>query len=240
MNVEYDNLTPLYDQVKHLLLRDIKTGQHKRGTYLPSETDLCKYYNVSRITLRRAVLELCSEGYLKRVHGKGTLVTEPMLKQALVSLSGFTESLTSTGHEVRYAVLESAVQLVSSSVKERLKGAKDDQVVRIRRLLFVDDRPLTLEELSFLESRYGQVMESVTKGGSFNEALRSLYGEQPGEAERVINVDFPSAAECDLLVCMASQPVYRIEKLVLGKNRKPISFSVLITPCDRVTYSISA
>lgn len=240
MNVEYDNLTPLYDQVKHVLLRDIKTGKHACGTYLPSEADLCEHYNVSRITLRRAVLELCSEGYLKRVRGKGTLVTEPKLRQALVSLSGFTESLTSSGHQVRYAVLESAVQSASSSVNERLRGAKDDQVVRIRRLLFVDDRPLTLEELYYLESRYGRVAESVARGGSFNEALRSLYGEQPGAAERTINVDFPSAAECDLLACSASQPVYRIEKLVLGQDRKPISFSVLITPCDRVTYSVSA
>ena len=70
--------------------------------------------------------------------------------------------------------------------------------------------------------------------------LKSLYGEEPKAAERAINVDFPSAKECELLACTASQPVYRIEKLVLGKGRRPISFSVLITPCDRVTYSISS
>ena len=80
MTVKYDNLTPLYDQVKRLILGDLKTGHRRSGTYLPSETELCEHYGVSRITLRRAVTELCAEGYLRRVHGKGTLVTEPKLK----------------------------------------------------------------------------------------------------------------------------------------------------------------
>src|SRR3954454_20539521 len=108
MAVEYDSLTPLYDQVRHLLLRDIKEGRFQRGGYLPAEPDLCERYGVSRITLRRAVHDLGAEGYLKRMHGRGTLVTEPKLKQTLVSLSGFTEALTSSGHTVRYAVLENA------------------------------------------------------------------------------------------------------------------------------------
>jgi GntR family transcriptional regulator, frlABCD operon transcriptional regulator len=240
MKVEYDNLSPLYDQVKHLLLRDIKEGRFQRGSYLPSEPDLCERYSVSRITLRRAVHELCAEGYLKRMHGRGTLVTEPKVKQTLVSLSGFTESLTSSGHEVRYAVLDGAVHTSSNAVKERLGAAGTDQLVGIRRLLLVDGRPLTLEELYFLETRYGQVAEPVSKGASFNKALKSLYGEEPKAAERAINVDFPSTVECELLACTSSRPVYRIEKLVLGKGRKPISFSILVTPCDRVTYSISS
>jgi GntR family transcriptional regulator, frlABCD operon transcriptional regulator len=240
MKVEYDNLTPLYDQVKHLLLRDIKEERFQHGSYLPSEPDLCERYGVSRITLRRAVHELCAEGYLRRMHGRGTLVTEPKLKQTLVSLSGFTESLTSSGHTVRYAVLDNAIHAPSNDVKEHLKATDSDQAIRIRRLLLVDDRPLTLEDLYFLGSRYGRVAEPVSKGGSFNKALKFLYGEEPKAAERAINVDFPSAAECELLACTASQPMYRIEKLVLGKRRMPISFSVLITPCDRVTYSISS
>jgi GntR family transcriptional regulator, frlABCD operon transcriptional regulator len=240
MKVEYDNLSPLYDQVRLQLLRDIKDGQFLRGSYLPSEPDLCKRYGVSRITVRRAVQELCADGYLKRMHGRGTLVTEPKVEQTLVSLSGFTEALTSSGHKVRYDVLDDTIQAPSTDVKERLKATGNDQLIGIRRLLLVDERPLTLEDLYFLRSRYGRVAEPVSKGGSFNKALKSLYGEEPKAAERAINVDFPSATECELLACTGSQPVYRIGKLVLGKGRRPISFSVLITPCDRVTYSISS
>ena len=239
MKVEYENVTPLYDQVRRLLLSDIKAGRHRGSAYLPPEADLCAHYNVSRPTVRRAVSELCSEGYLKRVRGKGTLITEPRLKQTLVSLTGFTESLASLGHEVRYSILESTVLSGPSDLNNRLQGKEDDHVVGVRRLLIVDDRPLTIEYLYFLQSRHGLALEPVANGGSFYEALRTLYREQPAGAERTINVDFPSAPECELLACTASQPVYRIEKLVLGKNQYPISFSVLVTPSDRVTYSIT-
>ena len=239
MTVEYDNLTPLYDQVKRLILGDLKTGHYRNGTYLPSETDLCEYYKVSRITLRRAVSELCSEGYLKRVHGKGTLVTEPKLRQTLVSLTGFTESLASLGHSVSYRVLEKGDYAPPEGVRERLQAASDDHVVGIRRLLVVDGRPLTIEELYFLQSRYEKTIGPVTKGGSFYEALKTFYDEQPAAAERIVNVDFPAPSECELLACPPSQPVYRIEKLVIGREKNPVSFSVLITPSNRVTYSIS-
>jgi len=239
MTVEYENVTPLYDQVRRLLLSDIKAGRHRGSAYLPSEADLCAHYNVSRPTVRRAVSELCSEGYLKRVRGKGTLITEPRLKQTLVSLTGFTESLASLGHKVRYSIVESTVLTGPSELNNRLQGKEDDHVVGVRRLLIVDDRPLTIEYLYFLQSRHGLALEPVANGGSFYEALRTLYREQPAGAERTINVDFPSAPECKLLACTASQPVYRIEKLVLGKNQYPISFSVIVTPSDRVTYSIT-
>jgi GntR family transcriptional regulator, frlABCD operon transcriptional regulator len=239
MTVEYDNLTPLYDQVKRLILGDLKTGRYRSGTYLPSETDLCEHYQVSRITLRRSVSELCSEGYLKRVHGKGTLVTTPKLQQTLISLTGFTESLASRGHSVSYRVLEKGDYAPPEGVRNRLRAASDDQVVGIRRLLMVDDRPLTIEELYFLRSRYEKAIAPVIKAGSFYEALKTFYDEQPSAAERTINVDFPSPGECELLACPPSQPVYRIEKLVIGRKENPVSFSVLVTPSNRVTYFIS-
>jgi GntR family frlABCD operon transcriptional regulator len=239
MTIQYDNLSPLYDQVKRLILGGLKTGHYRSGTYLPSETDLCELYGVSRITLRRAVSELCMEGHLKRVHGKGTLVTEPKLQQTLISLTGFTESLARLGHSVSYRILEKGDCALPQGVRDRLQAAPNDQVVGIRRLLMVDDRPLTIEGLYFLHSHYEKAIAPVAKGGSFYEALKTFYDEQPSSAERMINVDFPSPDECDLLVCPPSQPVYRIEKLVIGRKKNPISFSVLITPSNRVTYSIS-
>lgn len=86
--------------MKRLILGDLKDGHYQSGPHLPSETDLRELYGVSRITLRRAVSEFCLEGHLKRVHGKGTLVTEPKLQQTLISLSGLTESLARLGHSV--------------------------------------------------------------------------------------------------------------------------------------------
>lgn len=240
MTIEYDNLTPLYDQVRRFILADLDSGRYPSGSYLPPEPDLCAQYAVSRITLRRAVTDLCAEGRLRKVHGKGTLVLVPKVRQALVSLSGFTEALTGLGHAVRYKVLDGDLQPGNDDIGRRLHGQAEDRVVRISRLLIVDEVPLTLEDLYFLEQRFGRVVESVLEGGSFDEAMRLYYRQQPGAAERVINVGAPAAREHELLQCAASQPVYRMEKLVLGRHRDPIALSQMVTPCDRVTFLVAS
>lgn len=59
MTIGYDNLYPFYDQVKRLILGDLKIGHDQSETYLPSETDLFELYGVSRITLNWAISGLC-------------------------------------------------------------------------------------------------------------------------------------------------------------------------------------
>ena len=61
-----DGLLPLYEQVRRKILSEIEAGRLAEGSFLPPELELCATYGVSRITLRRAVGELCAEGLLLR------------------------------------------------------------------------------------------------------------------------------------------------------------------------------
>jgi GntR family frlABCD operon transcriptional regulator len=237
--IDKSTSTPLYEQVKRLIMADLKSRSYADDRYLPSESKLCELYSVSRITLRRAVSELCDEGLLQKVHGKGTMATVPKVKQTLVSLTGFTEAMQSLGHSVHFRILDPVPNLGLDTVRSKLDAAVDAQIVSIRRLLLVDDHPLTIEQLFFLEDRYGDTVTLVKNGGSFYDALKNLYKEHPAEAERSINVGFPSQDEATLLACPVSQTVYRIEKTVFGRHRNAISFSILTTPTDRVTYMLN-
>ncbi|WP_193227684.1 GntR family transcriptional regulator [Aureimonas psammosilenae] len=238
MDSEYDNSTPLYDQVRLRLLGDLQSGRYEPGSYLPAEPELCRIYGVSRITLRRSVAELCAEGVLKKVHGRGTLVSTPKLNQALVSLGGFTETLQEQGISNRYLVVDVRESSLAGDLRARLASGGNEIAVSIRRILLADERPLTLETLVFLKPRYGGVVASVEKGGSFHAALQHVYGIGPRSAERVLNVDFPSAEEAALLKTSSLQPVFRIEKTVFDAKGGPIAFSLLVTPTDRVTYTL--
>jgi DNA-binding GntR family transcriptional regulator len=238
MGWEYDNSLPLYDQVRLRILSDLRSGRFAAGSYLPAEAQLCEAYGVSRITLRRAVSDLCGDGLLKKVHGRGTLVTAPKLQQALVSLGGFTETLHEQGIKSRFRVIDIAAAASEEELHRRLSGAAGETVLAIRRILFANERPLTLETLFLLEQRYGRVVSTVGEGGSFYGALRDLYGEVPQAAERTINVSFPSVDEAERLEASPSQPVFRIEKTVFGTDGRPIALSRLTTPVDRVTYTI--
>lgn len=66
--------TPLYEQLKNAIRKEIDEKKYSSGDRMPSEAELEKLYNVSRITVRRAIKELCDEEVLVRRQGKGTFV----------------------------------------------------------------------------------------------------------------------------------------------------------------------
>ncbi|MEW6047853.1 MAG: GntR family transcriptional regulator, partial [Bacillota bacterium] len=68
------NRLVMYQQLKEGILHDISSGRLGAGAKLPSERELCRAYSVSRVTVRRAILDLVSEGILETVPGKGTYV----------------------------------------------------------------------------------------------------------------------------------------------------------------------
>src|ERR1700712_2178856 len=101
-----DGLSPLYQQVRLRLLADMTSGRLSEGAPLPPEPDLCATFGVSRVTLRRAVTELCAEGRLTRQQGRGTFVSQPKVRQTLVSLSGFSEMMDGLGRPSAHKVIE--------------------------------------------------------------------------------------------------------------------------------------
>lgn len=68
--------SPLYQQVMEDIVHDIASGLYRAGEKIPSEADLGDIYDVSRITVRRAVEELVKQGKLTKRQGKGTFVNE--------------------------------------------------------------------------------------------------------------------------------------------------------------------
>lgn len=229
-----DGLLPLYEQVRRRLLSEIEIGRLAEGSFLPPEFELCATYGVSRITLRRAVGELCAEGVLIRQQGRGTLIAPRKLQQS-ISLSGFADVVEGRGHKAGHRILAREDAAHAPAVAARLGAAR---IVRFLRLLEIDDRPMTLETLFFDEERFADAVGPVGAGESFFASLRACYGMEPEHAERIIDVGFAHTSEAQLLGVSISEPVYRIEKLVLGATSAPIALSHTITPCRLVTLAV--
>ncbi|WP_246374770.1 GntR family transcriptional regulator [Aquamicrobium lusatiense] len=229
-----DGLLPLYEQVRRRLLSEIETGRLAEGSFLPPEFELCATYGVSRITLRRAVGELCAEGVLIRQQGRGTVIAPRKLQQS-ISLSGFADVVEGRGHKAGHRILGREDGADAPAAASRLRA---ERVVRFVRLLEIDDRPMTLETLFFDEERFADAVGPVGTGESFFATLRASYGVEPEHAERVIDVGFARASEAQSLGVSTTEPVYRIEKLVLGAGGAPIALSHTITPCRLVTLAV--
>lgn len=84
---------PLYKQVSNDLKALIDSGEFKKGDLLPSENELSKRYDTTRVTIRQALSGLMNMGYITRRHGKGSIVSEPKQGLGILSLSGVTASI---------------------------------------------------------------------------------------------------------------------------------------------------
>ena len=83
MKLDKESTVSLYIQLMHIIKEQIHNGTYLEGEQIPTEGELSKMYNISRITIRRAIEELCQQGYLKKIQGKGTFVEAPKIYRKL-------------------------------------------------------------------------------------------------------------------------------------------------------------
>lgn len=158
--IEREARLPYYEQLKQLILREIARNGLEPGHLMPSETEMCTTYGVSRTVVRQAVGELVTEGVLQRMRGKGTFVAKPKFsEQFMESTVGFFEDLTSHGHSVSSSVLSIDRVEIAGRVRELIGGsgshcieivrlrAVNDEVVAFTKSYLARDDPGLLEHL---------------------------------------------------------------------------------------------
>jgi len=97
--------TPLYHQLKAVLLSAIQSGRWKAGEQLPTESELAEMYGVSKITVREALRELAQMRYVRREQGRGTFVARTHLEQGPRELTSFSEEMRRRGYRSSSRVL---------------------------------------------------------------------------------------------------------------------------------------
>ena len=155
MKLDDNNSIPLYLQLKNTIKGLIESGEIQKGEKIPSEHELCKKYDVSRITVRNALAELEDEGYLIKKQGKGTFATKPKLFRPLEDSVGFSESCRNAGMESSSIVLKREVLPLDERMKDILKLSDRDQVLYIQRLRLADGEPLMIENNYYSYAKYG-------------------------------------------------------------------------------------
>src|SRR5215212_6145210 len=141
--------SPLYQQIKALILQSLQAGEWKPGESIPSEMDLAARFRVSQGTVRKAIDELASENLVVRRQGKGTFVAthaEQHVQYRFLRLMPDTGDLDSEGPAHR-AVLECKRVRASADVARALALRPGDSVIQVRRVLSFGGVPTILEDL---------------------------------------------------------------------------------------------
>lgn len=89
---------PIYRRIKDYILHEIQLGHWREGDVIPTEAALSKQFEVSRMTVNRALRELTSEQILNRIQGSGTYVAQQKYQATLVKVKSIADEIRARGH----------------------------------------------------------------------------------------------------------------------------------------------
>jgi GntR family transcriptional regulator len=136
--------TPLYLQVRKVLMSAIKRGVFQADDALPSERALSEMIGISRVTARKAIDALASEGIIVRKHGSGNYIA-PLLEQPLSRLTSFTEELKQRGFKPTSRWLSRVIARALPDELLTFGLSPGSKVVRLERVRMANDVPMAFE-----------------------------------------------------------------------------------------------
>lgn len=137
---------PLYIQLKNTIIQQIEEKKLLPGDRLLSEAQFQKEFHISRVTVRKAIDELISEGYLTRIHGKGTFVKQN--EQSMQRTLSLTDVCRIQGKSLSSEVLFADLVHVT---EELSKSFPAKQLIKIERIRKIDGVAIMLETCFFPE-----------------------------------------------------------------------------------------
>ena len=161
-----DSYSPLYKQLMQKLRSDIQNGVYPVHSRIPSEQELCDTYQVSRVTVRKALAELTQEGLLNRHQGKGTFVGVPRIRKDLRDVNSFHDICRVMGSVPTTRLLHVQWVYPEETDARELNCEPGEQVLEIVRLRLADDIPVMLETNRF-PADYGWLSEADLTGSLY-------------------------------------------------------------------------
>ncbi|NMB01979.1 MAG: GntR family transcriptional regulator [Firmicutes bacterium] len=207
--IRKDSVIPLYHQLKEILREQIDSRKYKPHQQIPSESELQKAHGLSRATVRKAIDGLVREGFLYRLHGKGTFVAEPRDR---LTLDSFTENMRSFGFNPTTVVLENTLLTdVDPELQQKLGIGPEEQVIRLKRLRFIDGEELLLST-SYLPASLCPGLENEEITGSLYKKLAEDHNIVPSWGEDFIEPVIINDEDAKLLNTTPGGPALLVER----------------------------
>jgi GntR family transcriptional regulator len=229
---------PFYSQLREILL-DRLANEWMTGDKLPSEADLCSYYEVSRTVVRQAVDQLALDGLIVKVKGVGAFVADRKVDATFIQrAAGFHDEMVQQGRKITGRVLEQRVIPATVRVAAQLEIPIGAEVVQFDRVRFVDDVPAQVVYTRLPYTRFPGFDEIDMTDRSLYQVLDERYGCRPATGRRRVEARGAEAAEAPLLDIAEGAPVLVMQSLTRDALQRPFEWFVAVYRADRFQFDI--
>lgn len=240
MDHDRNRLTPRYYLIFEELGKQIEEGKYPVGTKFPSETELCKTYQVSRGTVRESLRMLIQQGILSREQGRGTYVIgkKQKIAQNAQRLMGFTELMKRYNKKPSAKILKLKTVKPDKKIQTLLELKDSEKVVEIDRLRFGDDEPLIIERSHYVYGYFYPLLEFDLEKESIYDMLHRETGLHLGDARQTIEAVSAAPADAVLLNVRPGDALLLIKRLIKIKDGRFIQYSEDLYRSDKLNFTI--
>jgi GntR family transcriptional regulator len=235
--LEHSGSTPLYVQIKDLLLNDILTGRLQPGQKIPTEFELSATYGVSRITVRGAVLELVKSGHLMRRQGKGTFVYKPVLGENVLVNQSFTSVCHESGAVPGSRIVVKSVRPAGPDDLSELEIAEGSNVLYFERIRSVNGSPVILE-YNFFPEKFAELEKDISDDTSLYTLLESKYSIGRLRSVKRISITKANEYQSGLLGIKKGTQVLYLREIVYDMQDVPVHRTRQYILGDRFEYIV--
>lgn len=230
---------PRHSQISQWLRQEIEAGTYKPDEKLPSENDLAKKFNVSRVTIRRALQSLESEEIIYRCQGLGSFVSDTRTPHNLVRLTDFNEDMEKAGLEASSIVKEFKTVEAPGWLVEILHVAQGNKVLQIDRLRLGNGEPIAYD-ITWMPILYGQLLqEENLQDKTIYQTLEEDYDIPIIRGSYRISADVADNHLSTQLKADFNAPLLTINRLSFTIGDKPVYYQQRYYRSDKVMYEMT-
>jgi len=227
---------PLYIQIAESLLDRIESGELSPGDRLPSERELSDLLSVNRLTLRRALQMLESQGLIIRRQGDGTYVAEPKIERQAGQLVPFTRGMQRRGYTPSAKVLTFDLKPVEAAVAKELNLPVGAPVYYIHRLRFINREPVLLEKVTLPLHLVPELDRFDLEERSLYEVMETEYGISVNRARQSLEPVVATEYEAEVLGIKMGAPLMLERRLGFDQNDQMVEYARDLYRGDRFRF----
>jgi GntR family transcriptional regulator len=228
------NQEKLYIQLMRIFLEQINSGNWQLGQQIPTEEDLCKKYNVSKITTRQAINNLVTDGYLIRIQGKGTFVANTLPVVGLAMKTRLTEEMFGREVKLERKILSKGIKEPSPEIRTYLKTDGEIYYILSKRLgnnktayieeAFIPHDMLPyIEKLDITQSSFYSVLQEKAVKKIFKMVQTIEVAQAAGDIARRLGVN-------------EGFPLLVVHRLFFSSDDTPVAYTKIQGRSDRYKF----
>jgi DNA-binding GntR family transcriptional regulator len=230
--IDRDSYEPAYAQVVRILSEEIARGVYRPGDQLPSESQLCARFDVSGMTIRRAVNILVDRGIVSASQGKGTFVRGLDMREAAFRLREWPDSPVS-GPTAQVRLLQAAILPADERVARKLVIANGSRVIYLRRLVSQADGPVMYHREYLIYDPRRPTVEAELQITSLEGLFRGQNGQGLRRGDLHLEAVVLNQEEAEVLRTPARSPAFCLEHIFYDFENHPVAWGWFICRADR-------